>query len=76
MPIHRIVGVDAVDLPFNGDEFLVTVNGCSAVFDGDGHRLTDYVSGAWKWKWNEDDIRHFRFRRVIFNETAGINFVV
>lgn len=68
--------VDAVDCPFNGAEFLVSLDGRSAVFDGDGRRLTDYVIGEWKWKWCEIDIQHVSFRRVIFNETAGINFVV
>jgi len=57
----------------NGPEFIIRKNGLSAVFDMDGHQLTDFVKGRFEWKWgNFDPLKEYHPVRIIYNEEANI----
>lgn len=56
----------------NGPEFLVLKNGKTALFDGDGNALSDFVEGEWQWEWAAGNYPH----RRLFNNKANLSFIV
>ena len=65
--------IDGMSATLNGPEFIVKKGGLSAVVDGNGNYLTDFVKGSFKWKWTNQE--NNKLRRFIYNETAKIYFV-
>lgn len=66
------MALKSMDRPLNGPEFVIERDGLSAVFDGGGQQLTDFVTGTWDWKWAPIEFGKPDFRRIIFNKDAGI----
>lgn len=59
--------------PVGAFEFAIKRNGLSALFDMDGHQLTDFVEGNFDWKWApHDPLKDQRMLKIIYNEKAGI----
>ena len=65
--------IDGMSATLNGPELIVKKEGLSAVVDGNGNYLTDYVEGEFKWRWTNQG--NNPFRRFIYNDTAKIYFV-
>lgn len=70
--------VEGILHSLNGPEFIVRKDGLSAVFDGDGNRLTGFVKGEFKWKWAPCDPIKDKWRnpKIIYNEDAGIELLL
>lgn len=51
-------------------EFTIKKNGLSALFDMDGHQLTDFVKGKFDYKYDDYETK------IIFNEEAGIEMTI
>lgn len=73
--------IDGLEDNLNGPEFVVVQNGLSAVFDGEGKQLTDFVKGKFEWERIPDTIhskeaQKSNHTRYIINEKAHIKFEV
>lgn len=66
--------IEAMLQNLNGPEFVIKKNGLSAVFDGEGNQLTEFVPGVFDWKWSEMEKGEIipLLRRTIYNEEAKI----
>lgn len=60
--------IEAMEHSLNGPEFIIYKNGLSAVFDGEGNQLTDFVKGAFHWRWDDKGFP----ARIIYNKDVGI----
>ena len=66
--------IEAMLQNLNGPEFVIKKNGLSAVFDGEGNQLTEFVPGVFDWKWSKMEKGEIipLLRRTIYNEEAKI----
>ncbi len=62
---------DDIIQDFSGLEFVIRKGNLSALFDGDGNPLSEFMEGSFSWSWYGT---HFH-KRKIYNETTGFSIV-
>lgn len=67
---------DGVTQDFNGSEFAVRKGKLSALFDGEGKQLSDFMEGTFSVRWSSSENMFCPKTKKIYNETTGFSILL